>query len=158
MKFLLPLIFLFASVCVAQTPAPTTPLPNNWYGAGVAYSAPAYNGWVSYAQQIKAGLYEFTSYDITPAPTATNKLALQTSVRTGFAYLLAAYHNFYIMEFVDGGAAVTSLGNLGGAASLGGAGIYKFKNGFTIEGIYRKVTTSVGSTDTIKEFGIGWAH
>lgn len=157
MKLLLPLFFLL-SVCFAQTPAPIAPLPNTWYGAGVAYSAPAYNGWVSYAKQLKAGLYEFTSYDITPAPTALNKFNLQTSVRTGFAYLIATWHNFFIMEFVDGGAAISSLGNLGGAASLGGAGIYKFKDGFTIEGVYRRVTTSVGQTDTIKEFGIGWAH
>jgi hypothetical protein len=151
MKFLLLVVLFLTSICYAQTPLPTM-----WYGAGAAYSAPSYNGWISMAYQVKSGMYSFTSYDITPAPTPTNKFGYQTSVRTGFAYLIGNMGHFYLMEFLDGGVAATPTG-LGGAGSLGGAGIYRIGAHFNIIGAYRLIKTNLTPTNNVKEIGVGWA-
>lgn len=140
---------------MAQSP-PT--LPQNWAGAGGAYdptSRPQVAGWTSYATLVseKAGLYSFTTHDITS--TKNHPYTIQTSVRTGIAVVLRTIGPLVILGLGDGGMAGSG-DTVGGAFSGGGVGILRLgKTTWTLVTAVRHLKTATGGSQNTYQMGVG---
>ena len=145
---------LLLGVCFAQAPTP----PSNWIGAGAAYTAggqPPIAGWASYAVLVsgKAGLYSFSSYDLTV--TKTKPYAVQTSARTGMALVIRTIGPLTILGLGDAGMAQAPTA-LTSAFSGGGIGVYRIgKTAWTIELAVRRLKTPINGSANAYEFGTG---
>lgn len=158
-------LLIFLSSALAQAPLPgqpTTPfLPNEWMGAGGAWnqaSHPQVAGWASYARLISApaGLYSFTSWDLTIRPKGVaNAGTSQSSTRTGMALLLRQLGPVSLLGLGDAGAAIPANG-LAGAFSGGGIVVFKLgKWNLTLELAARVLKVSGQPNQTIYELGFG---
>jgi hypothetical protein len=155
MRFLLAVVL--SGACFAQTPALPV-LPSNWVGAGAAYAGggqPPIAGWASYAVLVsgKAGLYSFSSYDLTV--TKAKPYAVQTSVRTGMALVIRTIGPLTILGLGDAGMAQAPT-SITGAFSGGGIGIYRIgKTAWTLEVAVRRLKTPINGTSNAYEVGTG---
>jgi hypothetical protein len=98
----------------APTPANAATYPQYFIGAGAGYTrtaATAAEGTITAAIGLGAGNYSITTVDMFSA---------YSSVRTGFAKVMAASGNMMLLARVDGGISTTApiIGNFSGGAVL----------------------------------------
>ncbi len=152
------MLSLLPLLAAAQTEPATTQLPDQFVAAGLAfnqYAAPNLNGWSSFAKAVKkdAGLYSFTTYELSSA--RTTPFTLQTSVRTGLALALRSVGPVVIFGFGDAGMAASGT-TLSGAFSGGGMAALPLGKGWVLVVPVRVVKSAVGGQQVIFELGAGW--
>jgi hypothetical protein len=137
----------------------TTPALPNWIGLGGGYSSadsPHMGGWAAMALPVSQSqsVYSYTVYEAIPVRGRVPTISTTTGMATILRTLTVNRGTLYVLGLVTAGTAVTATA-VTGAFSGGGLGVFKFRNGFTIEAGATAEKAGTGTRPSFK-LGGGW--